>query len=308
MRSAPRARRPRGLRSDRTAAGPGRGQPRTLPDTGHPHRRPHHQHRGHRPVRPHARRRRDAHAARSPIGRADRHRGQRAPLSESLAPAAGAVGRRRHRRRGRQRHRIPRPPAAGLVGRPGRTGARRGAGLADLGGVARRRDGRRRTAARRAPPAHPGRPTSLYVYARETVGYALSIGGQVHSPASGPGTIARLPARSDLLGGTGELESTVSDEAVLVAARKARIIPADGPTSTMTAVLRAARQGNEKARRPGRRTGAGARRSRRPAARHAQPRRSRRRWPGVHRVPGGHGASSRRRSPNARCCRPATSA
>ena len=89
--------------------------------------------------------------------------------------------------------------------------------------------------------------TSLYVYARETVGYALSIGGQVHSPASGPGTIARLPARSDLLGGTGELESTVSDEAVLVAARKARIIPADGPTSTVTAVLRAARQGNEKA-------------------------------------------------------------
>jgi predicted NBD/HSP70 family sugar kinase len=56
-----------------------------------------------------------------------------------------------------------------------------------------------------------------------------------------------LPARSDLLGGTGELESTVSDEAVLVAARKARIIPAEGPTSTMTAVLRAARQGNEKA-------------------------------------------------------------
>ncbi|WP_137145795.1 ROK family protein [Mycolicibacterium sp. CR10] len=89
--------------------------------------------------------------------------------------------------------------------------------------------------------------TSLYVYARETVGYALSIGGQVHSPTSGPGTIARLPAHSDLLGGTGELESTVSDEAVLVAARKARIIPADGPTSTMTAVLRAARQGNDKA-------------------------------------------------------------
>jgi len=89
--------------------------------------------------------------------------------------------------------------------------------------------------------------TSLYVYARETVGYALSIGGQVHSPASGPGTIARLPARSDLLGGTGELESTVSDEAVLVAARKARIIAAEGPTSTMSAVLRAARQGNDQA-------------------------------------------------------------
>jgi predicted NBD/HSP70 family sugar kinase len=85
------------------------------------------------------------------------------------------------------------------------------------------------------------------VYARETVGYALSIGGRVHSPASGPGTIAALPARSELLGGSGQLESTVSDEAVLIAARKARIIPAEGPTSTLTAVLRAARQGDEQA-------------------------------------------------------------
>jgi len=89
--------------------------------------------------------------------------------------------------------------------------------------------------------------TSLYVYARETVGYALSIGGRVHSPTSGPGTIAALPAESELLGGTGQLESTVSDEAVLMAARKARIIAADGPASTMPAVLRAARQGNGQA-------------------------------------------------------------
>ncbi|WP_460358413.1 ROK family protein [Mycobacterium sp. ZZG] len=89
--------------------------------------------------------------------------------------------------------------------------------------------------------------TSLYVYARETVGYALSIGGRVHSPASGPGTIAGLPAFSELLGGTGQLESTVSDEAVLTAARRARIVPAEGPASTVTAVLRAARQGNEQA-------------------------------------------------------------
>lgn len=94
-------------------------------------------------------------------------------------------------------------------------------------------------------PASPS--TSLYVYARETVGYALSIGGRVHSPTSGPGTIAALPAESELLGGTGQLESTVSDEAVLIAARKARIIATDGPASTMQAVLRAARQGNEQA-------------------------------------------------------------
>jgi predicted NBD/HSP70 family sugar kinase len=87
--------------------------------------------------------------------------------------------------------------------------------------------------------------TSLYVYARETVGYALSIGGRVHSPASGPGTIAALPAQSDLLGDSGRLESTVSDEAVLSAARKLRIVPADGPSSTIAGVLRTARAGNE---------------------------------------------------------------
>jgi predicted NBD/HSP70 family sugar kinase len=90
--------------------------------------------------------------------------------------------------------------------------------------------------------------TSLYVYARETVGYALSIGGRVHSPASGPGTIAGLPAHSETLGGTGRLESTVSDEAVLIAARNQRIIPDEGPAATMASVLRAARQGTEAAR------------------------------------------------------------
>ena len=88
---------------------------------------------------------------------------------------------------------------------------------------------------------------SLYVYARETVGYALSIGGRVHSPTSGPGTIAALPVTSELLSGTGQLESTVSDEAVLVAARKLRIVPAEGPASSIAGVLRAARQGNAKA-------------------------------------------------------------
>jgi predicted NBD/HSP70 family sugar kinase len=89
--------------------------------------------------------------------------------------------------------------------------------------------------------------TSVYVYARETVGYALSIGGRVHTPDSGPGTIAALPAQSALLGGTGRLESTVSDEAVLTAARKGGIIPAEGPASTIAAVLRAARRGDERA-------------------------------------------------------------
>jgi predicted NBD/HSP70 family sugar kinase len=98
-----------------------------------------------------------------------------------------------------------------------------------------------------AGPSAPG--TSLYVYARETVGFALVIGGRVHSPASGPGTIAALPAQSALLGGTGQLESTVSDEAVLAAARRAGIVPADGPAAGMAALQRAAREGNGAAQR-----------------------------------------------------------
>ncbi len=95
--------------------------------------------------------------------------------------------------------------------------------------------------------------TSLYVYARETVGYALVIGGRVHSPASGPGTIAGLPVSSELLGGSGLLESTVSDEAVLAAARRLRITPGDdslrtgAPATALTGLLRAARTGNQQA-------------------------------------------------------------
>ncbi len=101
----------------------------------------------------------------------------------------------------------------------------------------------------------PGASTSLYVYARETVGYALVIGGRVHCPTSGPGTIAPLPVHSELLGGSGQLESTVSDEAVLAAARRLRILPAVAPvnrrgasTSAMTDLLHMARAGHQQAR------------------------------------------------------------
>ncbi|SON59051.1 Transcriptional regulator [Mycobacterium simulans] len=104
----------------------------------------------------------------------------------------------------------------------------------------------------------PTSPTSLYVYARETVGYALVIGGRVHCPASGPGTIAALPAHSELLGGTGQLESTVSDEAVLAAARRLRIMPGlasgaaptrtGGSATAITDLLRVARAGNQQAK------------------------------------------------------------
>jgi predicted NBD/HSP70 family sugar kinase len=96
----------------------------------------------------------------------------------------------------------------------------------------------------------PNSSTSLYVYARETVGYALVIGGRVHSPASGPGTITNLPVQSELLGGSGQLESTVSDEAVLAAARRMRILPArhSGSGSAITELLRVARSGNQQAK------------------------------------------------------------
>ncbi len=95
----------------------------------------------------------------------------------------------------------------------------------------------------RPPPA-----TSLYVYARETVGYALVIDGRVHTPAGGPGTIANLPAQSHLLGGAGGLESTVSDEAVLAAARRHGIIAAATPNSGLTPLLTAARRNSQPAR------------------------------------------------------------
>lgn len=101
----------------------------------------------------------------------------------------------------------------------------------------------------------PSSPTSLYVYARETVGYALVIGGRVHCPTSGPGTIATLPAHSELLGGAGQLESTVSDEAVLAAARRLKILPSvapatriNGSATAMADLVRVARAGNQQAR------------------------------------------------------------
>ncbi|QLL08170.1 ROK family transcriptional regulator [Mycobacterium vicinigordonae] len=101
----------------------------------------------------------------------------------------------------------------------------------------------------------PNSSTSLYVYARETVGYALVIGGRVHCPSSGPGTIAPLPVQSELLGGSGQLESTVSDEGVLAAARRLRILPGvaaanhtGASTAAMGDLLRVARAGNQQAK------------------------------------------------------------
>ena len=90
---------------------------------------------------------------------------------------------------------------------------------------------------------HPQRKSSssLYLYARETVGFAQVIDGRVHTPSGGPGTIAGLPVNSELLGGTGQLESTVSDEAVIAAGRKAGVLASAGPNSSMAALLRIAK-------------------------------------------------------------------
>ncbi len=99
-------------------------------------------------------------------------------------------------------------------------------------------------------PTPTASTSSLYVYARETVGYALMIGGRVHTPASGPGTIANLPVVSELLGDSGRLESTVSDEAVLAAARRMRIVATGakgGPGGAISELIRLARTGSPQA-------------------------------------------------------------
>lgn len=100
---------------------------------------------------------------------------------------------------------------------------------------------------RDGPEAHVAPGNSLYVYARETVGFAQVIDGRVHTPTSGPGTIAGLPVQSELLGGTGSLESTVSDEAVVAAAHKRGILPATGPDSTVSSLMRVARNTDNQA-------------------------------------------------------------
>ncbi|WP_243788562.1 ROK family protein [Saccharopolyspora gloriosae] len=64
--------------------------------------------------------------------------------------------------------------------------------------------------------------STLYCYARETIGVALSIDGAVHNPNTGPGGIGHLPAGpTELLDprGTGRLDGAVSDTGIVEAAR-----------------------------------------------------------------------------------------
>ncbi len=92
--------------------------------------------------------------------------------------------------------------------------------------------------------------TSLYVYARETAGMALTIDGRVHTPASGPGSIAHLPTGSSALCGCGArgcLEASVGDRAVVAAAVN-RAIVAPHTRPSIAAVYGAAQGGSEAAR------------------------------------------------------------
>ena len=79
---------------------------------------------------------------------------------------------------------------------------------------------------------------------------ALTIDGRVHTPASGPGSIAHLPTGSSALCGCGNrgcLEASVSDRAVVTAAVDRKII-APQPRPSIAAVYQAAQSGSEAAR------------------------------------------------------------
>ncbi|MBM7459750.1 ROK family protein [Rhodococcus coprophilus] len=88
--------------------------------------------------------------------------------------------------------------------------------------------------------------TSLYFYARETVGVALTFDGKVHTPTGGPGSISHLPTGSSAgctCGAVGCLEATVSDRAVALRARAEGIL-GDGDETTVQSVYRLARAGS----------------------------------------------------------------
>ncbi|SDD60937.1 Sugar kinase of the NBD/HSP70 family, may contain an N-terminal HTH domain [Rhodococcus tukisamuensis] len=89
--------------------------------------------------------------------------------------------------------------------------------------------------------------TSLYFYARETAGVAVTIDGRVHTPSSGPGSIVHLPTGSSArcsCGALGCLEATVSDRAVITAATAAGILSGTDERPSVAAVYRAAQSGS----------------------------------------------------------------
>ncbi|MCR8691358.1 ROK family protein [Rhodococcus pyridinivorans] len=90
--------------------------------------------------------------------------------------------------------------------------------------------------------------TGLYFYVRETAGVAITFDGKVHTPAGGPGSVTHFPTGSSArcsCGGTGCLEATVSDRAVVQRAVAEGIL-ADGD-DTIQSLYRLARDGSEAA-------------------------------------------------------------
>ncbi|QXF83041.1 ROK family transcriptional regulator [Rhodococcus pyridinivorans] len=90
--------------------------------------------------------------------------------------------------------------------------------------------------------------TGLYFYVRETAGVAITFEGKVHTPAGGPGSVTHFPTGSSArcsCGGTGCLEATVSDRAVVQRAVAEGIL-ADGD-DTIQSLYRLARDGSEAA-------------------------------------------------------------
>lgn len=89
--------------------------------------------------------------------------------------------------------------------------------------------------------------TSLYFYARETAGIALTIDGRVHTPSTGPGSIAHVPTGSNaqcFCGSRGCLEATVSDRAVVAAAVERGVLTADDPRRSVAKLHQLAQNGS----------------------------------------------------------------
>ncbi|WP_137725213.1 ROK family protein [Prescottella subtropica] len=95
--------------------------------------------------------------------------------------------------------------------------------------------------------AAAARGSALYVYARETVGLAVTIDGRVHAPTAGPGSVAHLPTGADVrcdCGATGCLEAVVGDRGVLRAAQRAGVLPAGDALPPIAVLHTAARSGS----------------------------------------------------------------
>jgi predicted NBD/HSP70 family sugar kinase len=97
-----------------------------------------------------------------------------------------------------------------------------------------------------APGGAEVRGSSLYFYAREMAGIAITFDGRVHSPSGGPGDIAHLPTGSSArcrCGAAGCLEATVSDRAVLAEAVATGVLP-DGGAWTIADLVKVAGDGS----------------------------------------------------------------